>query len=145
MLLKVFMRIWDIMEQLSPPSRSRSDTTFLTLSKKSKMQSAVVFLVYFIAKQSRHLDLSTRWNLNPHFTHGEWTSSVLFQKLAKVTNTSSMLSTSVPLSKLKVYDQRAKMENELHDTEMEMRKVALENLELQRIAAELKTKAVSKL
>src|SRR5271154_984726 len=37
MLLKVFMRIWDIMEQLSPPSRSRSDTTSLTLSKKSKM------------------------------------------------------------------------------------------------------------
>jgi hypothetical protein len=44
-------------------------------------------------------------------------------------------------SRLKVYDQRAKMENELHDADMEMRKVALENMELQRIAAELKAKA----
>jgi hypothetical protein len=33
------------------------------------------------------------------------------------------------------------MENELHDADMEMRKVALENMELQRIAAELKAKA----
>jgi hypothetical protein len=41
---------------------------------------------------------------------------------------------------LKVYDECAKKENELHDAEMEMRKVALENMELQRIAAELKTK-----
>jgi hypothetical protein len=37
---------------------------------------------------------------------------------------------------LKVYDECAKKENE----EMEMRKVALENMELQKIAAELKTK-----
>jgi hypothetical protein len=43
-------------------------------------------------------------------------------------------------SRLKVYDECAKKENELQDAEMEMRKVALENMELQRIAAELKTK-----
>jgi hypothetical protein len=40
-------------------------------------------------------------------------------------------------SRLKVYDECAKKENELHDAEMEMRKVALANMELQ---AELKTK-----
>jgi hypothetical protein len=41
---------------------------------------------------------------------------------------------------LKVYDECVKKENELDDGEMEMRKVALENMELQRLAAELKTK-----
>jgi len=44
-------------------------------------------------------------------------------------------------SRLKVYDERAKKENELHDAEIEMRKVALENMRLQKEAAELRAKA----
>ena len=40
--------------------------------------------------------------------------------------------------RLKVYDEKAKRENELHDAEMAMRKVALANMEAQRKAAELK-------
>jgi hypothetical protein len=44
-------------------------------------------------------------------------------------------------SRLKVYDERAKKENELHDADMEMKKVALENMRLQKEAVKLKTKA----
>jgi hypothetical protein len=44
-------------------------------------------------------------------------------------------------SRLKVYDKRVKKENELHDADMEMRKVALENMRLQKEAAELRAKA----
>ena len=44
-------------------------------------------------------------------------------------------------SRLKVYDEKAKKENELHDADMEMRKVALENMRLQKEAAELRMKA----
>ena len=40
--------------------------------------------------------------------------------------------------RLKMYDEKAKRENELHDAEMAMRKVALANMEAQRKAAELK-------
>jgi len=40
--------------------------------------------------------------------------------------------------RLKAVDERAKRENELHEAEMAMRKVALANMEAQRKAAELK-------
>ena len=40
--------------------------------------------------------------------------------------------------RLKAVDERAKRENELHEAEMAMRKVALANMEVQRKAAELK-------
>jgi hypothetical protein len=44
-------------------------------------------------------------------------------------------------NRLKVYDERAKKENELHDADMEMRKVALENMRIQKEAVEIKMKA----
>jgi hypothetical protein len=44
-------------------------------------------------------------------------------------------------SRLKVYDERAKKENELHDADMEMRRVALENMKIQKEAVEIKMRA----
>jgi hypothetical protein len=43
-------------------------------------------------------------------------------------------------SRLKVYDERVK-ENKLHDADMEMRKVALENMELQKDCCRVENKS----
>jgi hypothetical protein len=43
--------------------------------------------------------------------------------------------------RLKVYDEKAKKNSELHEADMAMREVALENMKLQKLAVELKLKA----
>jgi len=44
-------------------------------------------------------------------------------------------------SRLKVYDELVKKENKLHDAEMEIRKVALENMELQKDCCRVENKS----
>jgi hypothetical protein len=43
--------------------------------------------------------------------------------------------------RLKTYDEKAKRERDLHEAEVEMRKVTLENMKLQKVAAELRVQA----